>query len=137
MVHAASTRSLLAFVLLCSCGGSATPPAAAPESGQGPPATAPGAPAHARSEPFAMRIVAERLRAAVATLQDCKQGDMVGDGHVRVVFAPHGGVQSAIVHGAPFEGTPTGECVARHMQALQVPPFTGAPFAVDKAFSIR
>jgi hypothetical protein len=54
-----------------------------------------------------------------------------------VTFAPSGGAQSAVVQGAPFEGTPTGSCVAGRFRGARVPPFSGSPFSVSKSFSIN
>jgi hypothetical protein len=77
------------------------------------------------------------LKEVTDAVQECKQGDAAGSGRILVIFAPSGQVQSASVHGAPFEGTPTGACVEVRMRAVRVPPFSGPPFRADKAFTIR
>ncbi len=53
-------------------------------------------------------------------------------GRVVIVFAPNGGAQTATVTGPPFEGTPTGACVAARFRGVHVPPFSGSPFSVDQ-----
>lgn len=133
------TRFALAAVFLLACGAPATAPPEAPPPATPPLATPPpAAPQSSESAPpFAMAIAAERLKAAADSVQDCKQGDLAGDGRVQVVFVSSGDVQSATVHGAPFEATPTGACVAERMRAVKVPPFSGPPFPVDKRFTIR
>ena len=54
-----------------------------------------------------------------------------------IVFAPGGGAQSATVVGPPFEGTPTGACVAARFKGVHVPAFSGSPFSVAKSFTIN
>jgi hypothetical protein len=53
------------------------------------------------------------------------------------MFAPSGAAQSATVSGPPYEGTPTGACVAARFKAVHVPAFSGSPFSVSKSFSIN
>jgi hypothetical protein len=84
-----------------------------------------------------MRVAADKLKAVTDGVQDCKQGDAVGSGRVKVVFAPSGVAQSVALQGPPFEGTQTGTCIVERVRAVQVPPFSGAPFTVDKRFSIH
>jgi hypothetical protein len=78
-----------------------------------------------------------RLVAIAGAVQSCKKGDMSGSGRVVVTFATSGAAQSAVVSGAPFEGTPTGACVASKFRGARVPAFSGAPVAVSKSFSIN
>jgi hypothetical protein len=78
-----------------------------------------------------------RLAAIAGSVQGCKKGDATGTGRVVVTFAPGGNVQSAAVSGPPFEGTPTGSCVAARFRGAHVPAFTGSPFSVSKSFSIN
>ena len=44
---------------------------------------------------------------------------------------------AAAVTGAPFEGTPVGECVAARFKMTKVHSFEGAPGAVDYTFHIN
>ena len=79
-----------------------------------------------------------KLAAAAVAVQSCKKGDgPVGTGQIVVVFAPNGGAQTATVTGPPFDGTPTGACVAARFRGVRVPPFTGSPFSVSKRFTIN
>jgi hypothetical protein len=137
----AAVVSVLVAVGLSACGAASAPPAPAPTSAPvdsaataAPPPSMPGregAPA------FNMRVAASKLQAVTDHVQDCKQGDAAGNGRVKVVFDPSGDVQSAAVHGPPFEGTPTGACIEERLRAVQVPPFSGAPFTVDTNFVIH
>ena len=87
--------------------------------------------------PFNMGEAKARLAAIAASVQPCKRGDVTGTGRVVVVFAPSGVAQSASVSGPPFEGTPTGACVAAHFRAAHVPAFGGSAFSVSKSFTIN
>jgi hypothetical protein len=87
--------------------------------------------------PFNMGEAKARLAAIAAGVQPCKRGDITGTARVVVVFAPSGAAQSASVSGPPFEGTPTGACVASHFRAAHVPPFGGSAFSVSKSFTIN
>ncbi len=79
-----------------------------------------------------------RLAAAASAAQGCKKGDgPTGTGRVVVLFAPSGAAQSATISGPPFEGTPTGNCVAGRFRAVRVPAFSGSPFSVSKSFTIN
>jgi predicted Zn finger-like uncharacterized protein len=90
------------------------------------------------AEPFNMGEAKARLAAAAAAAQGCKKGDgPTGTGRVVVMFAPSGAAQSATVSGPPFEGTPTGACVAARFRGVHVPAFSGSPFSVSKSFSIN
>jgi predicted Zn finger-like uncharacterized protein len=124
-------------------GGSAPAPkenslAAAMAGGAAPAPAAPAAAAGGGSEPFNMGEAKARLAAAAAAAQGCKKGDgPSGTGRVVVMFAPSGAAQSATVSGPPFEGTPTGACVAARFRGVHVPAFSGSPFSVSKSFSIN
>jgi hypothetical protein len=79
-----------------------------------------------------------RLAAAAAAVQACKKADgPTGTAKVVVLFAPSGGAQSATISGPPFEGTPTGACVAARFRGVHVPAFSGSPFSVSKSFTIN
>jgi hypothetical protein len=107
------------------------------------PATAPvhtAAPAPAaapEAAEFNMGEAKAKLAGAAAAAQGCKKGDATGTGRVVVIFAPSGGAQSATISGPPFEGTPTGACVASRFKGVHVPPFGGSPFSVSKSFTIN
>jgi predicted Zn finger-like uncharacterized protein len=92
----------------------------------------------ARSDqPFNMGEAKSRLGSTADGAQSCKRGDISGTGHVVVTFSPTGSVQSAVVDGPPFEGTPAGACVASRFRAVRVPAFSGSPFKVRKSFTIN
>jgi predicted Zn finger-like uncharacterized protein len=112
------------------------PAAAAPVAAAPKPAAAPAAAAEG-DQPFNMGEAKSRLAAAAAAAQACKKGDATGTGRVVVLFAPSGGAQSATISGPPFEGTPTGACVAARFRGVHVPPFSGTPFSVSKSFTIN
>jgi hypothetical protein len=79
-----------------------------------------------------------RLASAATGAASCKKpGGPIGTGRVVVLFAPSGVAQSATITGPPFEGTPTGACVAGRFRAVRVPAFSGSPFSVAKSFSIN
>jgi predicted Zn finger-like uncharacterized protein len=126
-------------------GGASPPPAkenslAAAMAGGAAPAApaAPAAAAGGSDQPFNMGEAKSRLAAAASAAQGCKKGDgPTGTGRVVVLFAPSGAAQSATVSGPPFEGTPTGACVAGRFRGVHVPAFSGSPFSVSKSFSIN
>ncbi len=80
--------------------------------------------------------------AAAAALGSVELGDCgrlegpTGSGHVTVTFGAEGGVNSAVIDGAPFAGTPRGGCVAAKFRSARGLPFTGAPVRVGKSFSL-
>jgi predicted Zn finger-like uncharacterized protein len=101
------------------------------------PAAAP-APAGGGDVAFNFGEAKAKLGAAAASTQSCKKPDgPVGTGRVVVVFAPSGGAQTATLQGPPFDGTPTGACVAARFRGVHVPPFSGSPFSVTKSFTIN
>jgi predicted Zn finger-like uncharacterized protein len=103
------------------------------------PKPAPVAAAAAENDqPFNMGEAKSKLAAAATAAQSCKKGDgPVGTGHIVIVFAPSGGAQTATINGPPFDGTPTGACVAARFRGVHVPPFSGSPFSVSKSFTIN
>ncbi len=50
-----------------------------------------------------------------------------GAGHVEITFAASGAATSARVVGVPYEGTPTGACVATKFRAVKAPDFKKKP----------
>jgi len=101
-------------------------------------AAAAPAPAPEADQPFNMGEAKSRLAAAAAAVQACKKADgPTGTAKVVVLFAPAGGAQSATISGPPFEGTPTGACVAARFRGVHVPAFSGSPFSVSKSFTIN
>jgi hypothetical protein len=119
------------------------PPAAAPPtrvaSNPSPqPAAAARAAAPESDQPFNMGEAKARLAAVASAVQHCKKANgPTGTGRVVVVFAPSGAAQTATISSQPFEGTPTGACVAAHFRAVRVPAFGGSPFSVAKSFTIN
>jgi predicted Zn finger-like uncharacterized protein len=103
-----------------------------------PVAAAPAPAAAPEGAEFNMGEAKSKLAAAAAAAQGCKKGDgPTGTGRVVVVFTPGGGAQSATISGPPFEGTPTGACVAARFRGVRVPAFSGSPFSVSKSFTIN
>jgi hypothetical protein len=117
-------------------GGGAPKESTPKESSGGLPAALAAA-AGASDQPFNMGEAKARLAATAASAQACKKGDASGTGRVVVIFAPNGSAQSATISGPPFEGTPTGACVAARFRGVRVPPFSGSPFSVAKSFTIN
>jgi predicted Zn finger-like uncharacterized protein len=111
--------------------------AAAPAAPKPAPAPAPAPAADEGGPAFNMGEAKSKLAAAAAAAQSCKKGDISGTGRVVVVFAPSGGAQTATISGPPFDGTPTGACVAARFRGVHVPPFSGSPFSVSKSFTIN
>jgi hypothetical protein len=99
--------------------------------------TATAAAAAGADQPFNMGEAKARLASIAGSVQGCKKGDASGSGRVVVTFAPGGNVASAVVSGPPFEGTPTGACIASRFRGAHVPAFTGSPFSVSKSFTIN
>ncbi len=115
----------------------ATNTPAAKEPTSAPASHAAAAPA-VEAGPFNMGEARARLGAAAAAAAGCKKANgPTGTGRVVVLFAPSGGTQSATVSGPPFEGTPTGACVAARFRGVHVPAFSGSPFSVSKSFTIN
>jgi predicted Zn finger-like uncharacterized protein len=118
-------------------GAATTPNESAPKESSGGLPAALAQSAGASDQPFNMGEAKARLAAIAAGVQTCKKGDATGTGRVVVVFNPNGGTQSATISGPPFEGTPTGACVAVRFRGARVPPFGGSAFSVAKSFTIN
>jgi predicted Zn finger-like uncharacterized protein len=89
-------------------------------------------------QPFNMGEAKAKLGAAASAAAGCKKPNgPTGTGRAVIVFAPSGAAQSASINGEPFEGTPTGACVASKFRAVRVPPFSGSPFSVSKSFTVN
>lgn len=89
-------------------------------------------------QPFNMGEAKAKLGAAASAAASCKKPNgPTGTGRAVIVFAPSGAAQSASITGEPFEGTPTGACVASKFRAVRVPPFSGSPFSVSKSFTVN
>jgi predicted Zn finger-like uncharacterized protein len=94
--------------------------------------------AGASEQPFNMGEAKARLAAAASAAQGCKKPDgPTGTGRVVVLFSPTGAALSVTISGPPFEGTPTGNCVAGRFRAVRVPAFGGSAFSVSKSFSVN
>ncbi len=74
---------------------------------------------------------------ASISIAGCKKPDgPTGSGHVTVTFDPSGSVQSAILDGGDYPGTPVGGCIAGKYRGAHVPAFTGSPVKVGKSFTL-
>jgi predicted Zn finger-like uncharacterized protein len=117
--------------------GAAAPKAAAAPPKEATPAPAP-APVVASDQPFNMGEARARLGAIADGVQSCRKGSTTGTGRVVITFNPSGSAASAVLSpGSPFDGTPTGACVAARFRSARVPPFAGSPFPVSKSFTIN
>ena len=115
----------------------ATPPPPLKPAATSPAPAVPAAAAGGSDQPFNMGEAKARLAGIAGSVQGCKKGDVSGSGRVVVTFSPSGGVASAVVSGAPFEGTAAGACVASRFRGAHVPAFAGSPFSVSKSFTIN
>jgi predicted Zn finger-like uncharacterized protein len=102
-------------------------------------AAAPPAPAKTAEAPAGGTF--DRAAAGIAlngvSIVGCKKPDgPTGAGHVTVTFDSSGSVQSAIVDGGDFPGTPVGGCIAGKYRGAHVPPFSGSPVKVGKSFNL-
>jgi hypothetical protein len=105
------------------------PPPAAPTGPR--PKAAPGT-------PFDDGAARTALASGVAASHACRQpDDPTGVARITVTFASSGRVTSARVSGPPFQGTPTGSCIATAFRGVHVPPFEGDPVSVTSTVTIR
>lgn len=117
--------------LMCRMKCSATCKDGAARPCQGSPARSP---VQNTGREFDRSAAVATLSAASGAARGCT--GVTGTGRVRVVFAASGKVSAAVVEGAPFGGTPQGECIAAIFRKAAVPAFDGAPVAVTKSVSI-
>ena len=100
------------------------------------PEAAPAGGGGGSTAPFDRGAAAAALGAV--NVQSCKKADgPTGSGHVTVTFAPDGSVQSAVIDGGSFPGTPVGGCIAGKYRGAHVPAFGGAPVRVGKSFTLN
>ncbi len=79
----------------------------------------------------------EALTAAANNASSCREATgPMGSGKVSITFAPSGRPTSVAVTG-DLAGTSVGSCVARLFRAARVPPFSGEPVSVSKAFAVK
>jgi hypothetical protein len=77
------------------------------------------------------------LTAAANNASSCREATgPMGGGKVSITFAPSGRPTSVAVTGE-LAGTTVGSCVARLFRAARVPPFSGDPVSVSKAFTVK
>ncbi|NUP04991.1 MAG: hypothetical protein HOW73_02905 [Polyangiaceae bacterium] len=101
-------------------------------------ATAAPTAAPAAVGPFDPKAASAALQSAMGSASACRQdGDPSGMAQVSITFAPSGRVTRSTISGPPFQGTPTGGCIARAFKAASVPPFEGGPTIVTKTVNIR
>jgi serine/threonine protein kinase len=108
-------------------------PSAPPEAAEPPAASAPvesalpvAPAAPAVTVHFSSSAAKRALSAASRDVAACKRGARWGTANAKVTFDPDGSVQHVVV-GAPFGGTPTGQCVSDRLGAVRVPAFDGSP----------
>ena len=89
--------------------------------------------------PFDRGAAASVLSVAASSARSC--GDLTGNsgedttGRVFVTFAPAGPLVTVRM-GAPFAGTPVGNCVASRFRAIRIAPFSGENVTVSKTFTV-
>jgi serine/threonine protein kinase len=83
------------------------------------------------------KATAQQQLSHVATLiGSCKKaGSQSGPGRALVTLASSGTASNVTIQGK-LSGTPVGDCVAAQFRSVHVPPFTGNPVTVGKAFVI-
>lgn len=112
-------------------------PAAAPEPAAAP-APAPQPAVVKSNDPFDKNAAAAALNQAAASASSCRsEGDPSGIAQVSVTFTSSGRATRATVNGPPFQGTPTGSCIAQKMRQASVPPFKGDLVTVQKRVVIQ
>jgi hypothetical protein len=78
------------------------------------------------------------LGAGAAAASGCRKAeDPSGTAQLTITFAPSGRVTSARIAGPPFQGTPTGSCIAGAFHSVRVPAFGGAAVTITKEVTIR
>jgi hypothetical protein len=111
------------------------------DAGAAPTEDAP-APKESASKPssggsFDVAAAKTALASAANNASSCREATgAMGNGKVSITFAPSGRPTSVAVTG-DLAGTTVGSCVARLFRAVKVPPFTGDPVSVSKAFSVK
>lgn len=114
------------------------PPALTPTPKPTPSAAPSSAPAPVDPNAFNPEAAKGSLRAMEGILASCKKPDgPTGPGKVKVTFANSGAVSSVEMVGAPYAGTPVGDCASSRFKMARVTPFEGSPGVVDYAFRIN
>jgi hypothetical protein len=75
----------------------------------------------------------EEARKALAAIRIDECSSDAFSGHAKITFATTGFVSEVLVD-PPLDKTPIGKCVARVYANARIPPFSGAPRVVGKAF---
>ncbi len=95
-------------------------------------------PAPAGGAEFDRSAAKNALARAASAAAGCKKpDDPSGAAKVQVTFSSSGRVTVAKVSGPPFQGTPTGSCIAAAFRGATIPPFDGAPVSVSKDVVLR
>jgi hypothetical protein len=85
-------------------------------------------------DPAAAQAALHRME---SILVSCKKPDgPTGAGQVRVTFANDGSAMSSVIVGAPYEGTPVGDCAASRMKLAHMAKFDGPPGIANYTFHI-
>jgi serine/threonine protein kinase len=111
-------------------------PTSAPQAA---PATSPTAVAAdpAMTSPFNRGAAIAQLNAVSGRAMGCASGGgPSGSGRANITFSPNGRA-ARVALGAPFVGTPVGQCVINVFQTARVPPFTGSPVTLPWSFRVR
>lgn len=112
---------------------SGAPPSGAPSSESMTPA--PEAPSAEPAGPDA-GAVARALSAAAARARSCSASDAsAGDGSIRILLNPSGGVLNATALGA-LQGTATGACVENAFRSAETPAYGGRSLSTVYPFSL-
>jgi hypothetical protein len=97
------------------------------------PSASPAAPA--ATTPFSVSAAKRALDATSHDVAKCRRGKLWGVGSATVTFANDGTVSHVAV-GAPFRGTPGGDCVDETLTAVHVAPFAGKPANLNYRFFV-
>lgn len=87
--------------------------------------------------PFSRGAAMAQLGSVSARAATCKRPNgPTGGGRATVTFLPDGQATSVVL-GAPFAGTPVGQCVTSAFQSARVPAFTGTPVTLPWSFRVN
>jgi hypothetical protein len=144
LVMFAIVAGLVTFVAgsLRKCAVAAPASPSTPAAVEPPPASPPveSAPPVAPEVPtltthFSASAAKRAFKAASHDVAACKRGPRWGTANATVKFDPDGSVQHVSV-GAPFGGTPTGQCVSDRLGAVHIPAFAGDPVVFVTPFYV-
>jgi eukaryotic-like serine/threonine-protein kinase len=100
------------------------------------PAAPPAVAASGERGPFNRGAALAQLGSVAGRTVSCKRPNgPTGSGRASVTFGPDGRA-SKVALGAPFAGTPVGQCVTTAFQGARIPAFTGSPVTLPWSFRV-